>query len=175
MNLYFLTLLNRDRFERRKMRCSVYEVEHNQPLLYDEASCYSELRKRFRLMKIGDMVHENERDKTYYWDGEDLVNTPIWTNVSDHEFHPYYWDDLEEGICFYFPKSILSQIEKSKFNMSHSIILFEGIKIGKSRFKLIVHFHSTKSWCVDKVRNKIKKQWDTLHFCSIDGCLVSWL
>ena len=129
MNTFFLSLISKDKFERRKTRCSVYDIEEGESEI---DSCY--LKKRFNLVEGDIVVDENI---ILYWHGFELSEVPDCIIVSDHKFHPIYW--REAGIIsFNLSKTILDRISRTKFKKVNDKFFFSKVRIGKSRFNVMV-------------------------------------
>jgi hypothetical protein len=126
MNLYFLSLLTRDKVERKKNKCSTFDTGT------DWCNDYI-LRSRFNL-SLGDIIVGKHYPHEFYWDNGCCI-TPINFQVNEHNIHPLYWSEIGQTE-YEFSSSILTRISKSKVVEDKYHFIFPQVKIGKTRYKL---------------------------------------
>jgi hypothetical protein len=164
MNLYFLSLLKVD-LERRKKKCLVLHVDDPPPLSVDYDKYFKE---NFNLTEGDIVILDIERKIVCYWIGDCLVDDDV-LEVTDKKFHPYYWP----GEQFHFCDSILDRILRSplKFNGRH---FFEKVKVGKSRFTIVVDFSPPRKLNAYKIMAKLWKK-ENFFFTYQNSELTLWL
>jgi hypothetical protein len=131
MNLYFISLLNKDKVERRKMRCSIFQFEIDPDFSPD----IDKLKEKFR-PNDGD-IFQVPGSYTNFWI-EDNVSEEDQFQVTDTKFHPLYWEHANELVFFSCSKEILLRLTKSKLKEEDDHLIFSKIRIGKMRYKIIV-------------------------------------
>ena len=148
MNLYFLSLINKDKFPRRKNKCCFHQLE---PDVSIENVEY--LKNRLKL-EDGDIVMVGIEE--YEFSGGRLWYISHFF-VDDRKFHPLFWSQIESSL-YHFPWPILDRIFGSKVKKDKvGNFIFSKVKIGKSRYNVRFKAGTINShWTIDEFFKKIK-------------------